>query len=363
MQMYRFRLILFYLLFFLPFFIARSQFDQATTKKLLENYSLQLFEGNAAGYMGPLVIVSNVGANHGFFESAHVPKIDVFHFELSVQSVFSWVRNDQKNFTGYVPIEDQPNDGPEVRLFKLFLRAAAKNGDLQSELQTSTVFGGPGSWFRIPKNYIPVPAEQLKNIPDSLQLTTGISRDFVFAGVPQVSLGTYRNTQLLLRFIPKVTFDTAVGKFSFFGVAVKHAFTNWFEQFSIDAAVMVSYQHSTIDNMVGVTKAKLAAQTDMFSANIHASKRFNWFEPFLGISYEHLQSNGSYTFTLPANVVSQIGYDIDPQQAKIALADNAVKVTLGSSFHWGLASLFISAGISKQFVLGAGLSYAFSNPF
>ena len=63
---------------------AHAQFDQATSKALLEEYSLQLFGNNATGYMGPLVVVSNVGAHHGFFHSAKMSKKDELRFEISI---------------------------------------------------------------------------------------------------------------------------------------------------------------------------------------------------------------------------------------------------------------------------------------
>ncbi len=345
---------------------SQAQFN-IDTKKLLENFSLQLFERNARGFMSPLVIVSNVGANDGFFNSAHIPQTNTIQstrldLQFSIRSMMAWVKDDQRAFHGSLPLEDQPGDDEQLRLFKYLLRGAVQAGELNPDITSATVFGSSGEFFKIPKSYIRrtmpfIPDSTLTRLPDSLQLTNGTNQNFVIAAVPQLSIGTFLNSQVLLRYIPPVRFDTAVGDFSFFGVALRHGFTNWFRHSPVDAAIQVSYQHSTIDNTVGATRAKLAATTDMFSANLHASRRFGWIEPYIGVSYEHLESKGSYTFTLPKNVVDQIGYDIDPQVARISLSDDAIKLTVGATAHLGPVQVFVNAGIAKQFILGAGVGY------
>ena len=350
---------------------ASAQFNQETMKRLLEQFSLQLFGENAEGFMGPLVIVSNVGANHGFFNSAHMPKENALHFQFSVQTVFASVRDDQRTYVGKVPYEVREGDDLTLQLFKqLCMQPAVANGDMPATLESATVFGGDGALLPIPKKYLKdylILLQQdttvLNLLPDVFPLTRGTSQKTVFGMVPQLNIGTFYNTDMLLRFIPPIEFDTTVGAFSFFGIAARHGFTNWFRNLPFDAAVQVSYQHSSIENEVGLTRAKLAAKTDMFSANIHASKRFAWFEPFMGVSFEYLHASGSYRFTLPANVVDNIGYDIDPQTAQISLTDRAFKFTLGTLFHIGPADVFVSAGISKHVILGGGAAINFDAPW
>ena len=350
---------------------AQAQFDQAAMKELLSEFSLQLFGENAQGFMGPLVIVSNVGANHGFFNSAHMPKENRWHFQFSLQTVYSWVRDDQRTYVGHIPYEVRPEDGLTLQLFKqLAMQPAVANGDMPKDLESATVFGGAGALLPIPKKYLKdylillnQDTTVLNLLPDVFPLTSGTNQKNVFGIVPQLNIGTFYSTDMLLRFIPPIEFDTAVGAFTFFGVAVRHGFTNWLQHIPFDAAVQMSYQHSSIENEVGLTRAKLAAKTDMLSVNLHASKRFNWFEPYLGVSFEYLHSSGTYIFTLPANVVDKIGYDIDPQTAHISLTDRALKLTVGTWYHIGPADVFISAGFSKHFILGGGAAINFDAPW
>jgi uncharacterized protein DUF6588 len=345
-----------------------AQFE-LDAKTILEGYSLELFETNAEGFMSPLVIVSNVGANDGFFNSAFVPKKDSLHFKFSVKSMSAWVRDDQKTYTAQLPLADQPGDVFDVQIFKQLLRVAADSGEVEEFVETSTVFGDQGSGFTIPKDFLiglnlpGLDSAALAGIPDQLPLTSGTRQTFVFAAVPQLEIGTYKHTQFLVRYIPPFEFDTAVGEFSFAGVAFKHGISNWLDDPTFDAAVQVSYQHSTIKNKVGDTQAILDAKTDMFMINVHASKRFGFFEPYIGVSYERLESKGSYTFVLPKRLSDQLGYDIDPQTARVELKDDAVKLTIGATMYYGPAEFNIGAGISKHFILGAGLGVRFDPPF
>ncbi|GEM_PF-1294297 len=341
---------------------APAQFNQQVMKKILEEFSLQLFGENSTGFMGPLVIVTNVGVNHGFYTTASVDRKNRLTIGLSAQSVYTWVRDDQRTYTGSVPYQVRPTDSPDLQLFKLFLGLAARNGDLDTLLESATVFGGQGSWFRIPKEYLRlagIPEEQIRLVPDSLQLTNGTNQSAVFAAIPQIFIGTWKHTDAILRYIPPVTFDKNIGKFSFFGIGLRHGFSNWFRDPDVNAAVQVTYQHTTIENKVGVTQAKLDATTDMYSINLHAGRRFAWIEPFVGASLDLLRSKGSYTFTLPANVKEQIGYDIDPQTARIGLSDEAFKMTVGVAAHYRNLDAFISAGISKHVIIGGGVSWQF----
>ncbi|MBR9975389.1 MAG: hypothetical protein KFF77_07390 [Bacteroidetes bacterium] len=350
---------------------AQIQFD---TKALLEDYSLELFSTNAKGFMSPLVIVSNVGANDAFYNRAYVPKKNRLYIDVSVRSMVAFVLDDERSFTATLPLDEKPNPHAplsqewlrvvQLNYFKLQLRGAVAAGELETRVTTATVFGAEGSGFTIPKEYIQknvagIDSATLARLPSQLALTPGTNQDMVVAAVPQVTIGSYYSTELLLRYVPPVVFDVNIGKFSFFGIAVKHAFTNWFDNAPVDAALQVGFQHSTIENEVGITRAKLEARTDLFAVNVHASRRFDWIEPYAGFSFESLSSEGSYTFTLPANIKEEIGYDIDPQTAPVSLDDNAVKLTLGVTAHLGRAQIFAGAGIAKHLIFSGGLAWRF----
>ena len=94
--------------------------------------------------------------------------------------------------------------------------------------------------------------------------------------------------------------------------------------------------------------------------NLHASRRFSWVEPYLGVSFETLSSTGSYTFTLPQSIKDEIGYDIDPQTVPVSLSDNALKATLGCTVHLGPMQIFASTGIAKHLIFSGGLAYRFA---
>jgi hypothetical protein len=344
------------------------------TKWLLEDYSRELFSANATGFMSPLVIVSNLGANDAFYNRAYVPKENKLYFDISVRSMVAFVLDDERMYTATLPLELQDNPHPvlseawsrifQLNYFKTVLQGAVAAGVLESHVTTATVFGGEGSGFVIPKDYIRqnfsgIDSITLAGLPSQLALTPGTNQDYVLAAVPQLTIGSYYSTEMLVRYVPPVVFDVNIGKFSFFGIAAKHAFTNWLENPPVNAAVQIGFQHSTISNEVGVTKAKLEAVTDLMAFNIHASRRFDWIEPYAGFSFESLSSEGSYTFTLPANVKEEIGYDIDPQTVPVVLEDSAVKLTLGVTGYAGPMQIFAGMGIAKHLIFSGGIAYRF----
>ena len=81
----------------------------------------------------------------------------------------------------------------------------------------------------------------------------------------------------------------------------------------------------------------------------------------MGLSYETLRSNGSYTFTLPQGIKDEIGYDIDPQTVDLSLQDNAWKASLGLSAYIGSVHAFASMGIAKHLIFSAGFGYRFDS--
>ncbi len=345
------------------------------TQALLEDYSRELFEANATGFMSPLVIVSNVGANDAFYNSAFIPRDNRLYIDVSVRSMLAFVLESERTFTAKLPLADKPVDlqSPDwlrvvqLNLFKSILRGAVAAGELETQVTSATVFGGAGSGFTIPKDYIlrqnipGIDSVALKGLPRQLALTPGTNQDLVVAAVPQITIGAFYNSELLLRYIPPVVFDVNIGKFSFFGIAVKHAFTNWMDDPPFNAAAQIGFQHSRITNEVGLTKAKLEANTDLIAFNVHASRRFDWIEPYVGVSYESLSSEGSYTFTLPQNIKEEIGYDISPQTVPVTLDDSALKATLGTTAHIGPVQAFVSMGIAKHLIFSGGFAWRWNS--
>ena len=324
--------------------------------------------------MGPLVIVANVGANDAFYNSARIRKENRLYFDFSVRTMIAFVEEDERTFVARLPLEQQPNPYPllspewfrifQLNYFKSVLQGAASLGKLDTTVRTATVFGGAGSGFKIPKDYLAehvpgIDSLTLARLPSELTLTNGTNQNIAIALVPQLTIGALYNTELLVRYIPPVVLDVNIGKFSFFGVAVSHAFTNWLQDEPFHAAVQIGFQHSTIRNEVGLTKAKLEANTDLFAVNLHASRKWDWIEPYIGVSFERLNSDGSYTFTLPQDVKDQIGYDISPQRVPVTLSDNAFKGTVGVTAWYQSFYAFASTGIAKHLIFSAGAGYSF----
>ena len=99
-----------------------------------------------------------------------------------------------------------------------------------AELTTATIVGGNGALLQSSNTGEP-----------DIQLPggTGMQRSYML--MPQVSIGPLLGTDIILRGLPAVTFHTDMGDVFFYGAALKHEITHFFE-FPVDIAVVAGFQ-------------------------------------------------------------------------------------------------------------------------
>jgi hypothetical protein len=288
-----------------------------------------------------------------------------------------------------------------------------KNGSIQIPSTSATMLGDSGAKLNISDTamlnlihqhplypmlemFVPDIAKMLNTyLAQSLtfQLPSGGNLSSIFAGVPQLEIGSLYGTELLIRFIPKIDLGEYVGDFYFWGLGLKHSISQYlFEDKNrrgntyfrentapIDIAVQVVYQRTSLTNTIGVTKAQLQTNANIFNINVNASKNlFNWIEVYTGISYEVLDIYGTYKYTLPVDLQRQIGLmrydestnsivedppeypgDHEPQIAELGLTHNQFKYTLGVAATLGPIIVFLDYSVSDFSVFGAGIQIKF----
>ncbi|MCS7303028.1 MAG: hypothetical protein NZ606_06305, partial [Candidatus Kapabacteria bacterium] len=162
-------------------------------------------------------------------------------------------------------------------------------------------------------NLLPESSQQLVDslllkLPSTLSLPPGQNMRTIVAAVPQLEVGSLFGTELLLRYIPPVVFDPNIGRFSFWGVGVRHSLSQYVRDPFVDVALQVGYQGTLLRKTVGVTNAQLEARGEFFLANIHVSRRFEGIvDVYSGIGYEQLRARSSYRYTLPQQLQIQLG--------------------------------------------------------
>ena len=269
---------------------------------------------DAKGYVQPLSTWFGTYFNSGSYYDADVP--EVFGFKFSLIGMWSVVSDDQKTF--------KPN--PELSVV----------GDLDP---TATVFGSKSSYYLSSNGFYTYP--------------NGLALSAVPAAIYQFS-GSMFNTELLVRFFPKVKFgDTRVG---FLGFGIKHEISSHFPEIPLDIAVQLLINNFDFEfddgDPVNYTKVK----SNNFAFNIHASKSFSVLTVYGGLQYESSSMDFSYYFEDTNNYYPTTGNTIQNLSLD---GDNNFRFTLGGAVKLGVFVINGDVNFTKFTTYTTGLSLDF----
>lgn len=404
---------------------------------LARSLSRDIFELNGVPYLQPMVEVVNTTANARFFSSADIPPMTkTFYIKLSINGMLGFVPSNKKEYAPTLPVEPyDPNDAnsllaklspyltidyssfpPKVNVkdtggliytaFKMLMYDGVTKGKLQIPEKAPTILGeGKKSLYfnrdtiRSLLNENPIfsllpPAlrdtifKSIENFPENFDLPQGLNISRILAGIPQIEIGSLYGTELTLRFIPRIDLGKNIGKFTFWGLGLRHSLSQYVPNPYVDFAVQVAYQGTNLRNTIGVTNAELNANANFFNANVHFSKKISKnFELFSGISYEYININTDFTYYLPITVQYQLGliylddngtpdnfsddyfrknpelgYNGDPygsMNKNVIISDKNIKFTIGGILKLGNFSAFADYNFGKIDILSFGILYKF----
>jgi hypothetical protein len=406
--------------------VSTVQPADPTTVQVVRDFGGELFRINSVPYLQPLVQLLNATANGRSFHTAFIGNAangrheNTFYMRVGIYGMGAFVRPDQMTYapqlptaeldltkltsfvsgnllTGQISIRDTAGlIGYAVRVLT---GDGIREGRIQVPAQASSFFGNLQQNFTIPKTYFRDRLNQgiagirlspaatatilqaIERLPDTYPLPNGQNLSLLPLAVPQVEIGSLYGTELMLRFIPSLDWGNNIGRFGFWGVGVKHSISQYIPMLPFELAAQGVVQGSRLTNTIGVTGAQLLAETTIFNANIHASKRFGIVEVFSGLSYDALNVNASYTFVLPLSLQIQLGLlkpvtengvtnyvvdaaagfpgDTQPQVARVNLANSTLRWTLGGAVHLGNVSIVADYNLSTFSMLTAGVNVRF----
>jgi hypothetical protein len=296
---------------FLLSFILFSTFSFSQTG--INVNSLPPFE--AENYVKPLSTWFGTYFNSGTYYDASVPEI--FGFKFNLVGLWTIIPDNQKTYK------------PNPKLDGV--------GDIDP---TATVFGNRASYYLGSNGFYTYPA--------------GLSLNAVPFGIYQFAGSTY-NTELLLRFFPKVKFsDSKVG---ILGFGIKHEISSYFPMLPVDIAVQILYNNFNYEfddgDPVNYTKLK----SNNFAFNLHASKTFaGMFIVYSGLQYESSSMDFSYYFEDVNNYYPTLG------QKKHSLSidgDNSFRFTLGGAVKLGVFVVNADLNLTTLTTFTTGLSLDF----
>lgn len=407
------------LVFLLPTLLSSQNVNNFTVE-LARAFSRDIFELNGVNFLQPVVKVVNTTSNVGFFYDAKIPyQVDKPYFKFTIQTMYGITPESEKTYTPTMP--NRPFNPDNIQEFVKFDITGLKidtaglvhylflnmmydgiygthKGIIDVPKSAPSALGNKPTSFELRKSALDTLLKShpmyeylktlgladtlnsaIQSFPDIFNLPPGGNITHIFAGVPQLVIGSLYGTELLLRFIPKVNLGSMIGDFGFWGIGLNHNFTNYlFKNIPgnspFDGTVQLVYQSTELENTVGVTNAKLNAQADMLNFNIHLSKNLSkYFNIYCGASYEKINIQSTYKYYLPVEVQWQLkllewpnfsptpGYpgDQNPQVAIVKLNDSQFKFTIGLSAEFYNFILATDFNFSKVNIWGASIGYRF----
>ncbi len=404
----------FIFLFFLvvPYILLSQQQSNNFTIDLARDFSKDIFELNGVPFLQPVVKVVNTTSNTGFFYDAFVPKqVSTPYFKFTIQMMYGITPESEKTYVPQMP--NQPFNANDIgkyynvvtgkldtagliHYFFLNLMYDGMYGNHKGLIEipksAPTALGNKPTSFEIPpgaldtlvKSHPAYPIikqlgledtvmHTVETFPNIFDLPPGGNINSIVAGVPQLVIGSYLGSELLIRFVPTINLGTNIGNFNFWGLGLKHSISQYFES-PIDIAVQAVYQSTNLNNKVGVTNAELNANAKFVNVNLELSKSWdNLFTFYTALSYENVNIESTYKYYLPVVVQWQLGMleqdstkptpgypgDQNPQTAQIKVQDSQMRFTFGLSKEISNIILSLDGSFTKMFMLGFSLGYKF----
>lgn len=393
-----------------------------------------LFSTNAVAYVQPMVTSINATSNARFYTQAYVPSsVDEPYFRFGIHGMMGVIPEADKTFKpsfnlgepsqnllndvlryGTLDIVNRrfvinPTYQDTLGLTQLLLRGmlleAQKQGRFPLPDEAATLFGNrPDVRVNLPttatllevirnrddyKTLVALGGASIDSslaalvdslsLPGSLTMPPGANMTTLVAAVPQLEIGSLLGTELLIRFVPPVEFDPNVGKFSFYGLGLKHSISQYFDDTTVHVAIQGVYQQTSLKNTVGVTDSKLSADADIWNANVHASKKlFGFVDVFVGFGYQQIDVVSTYEYVLPQEVQIGLGLlpeppgpglpsiptpeqpgDTQPQQSIVKVANTNINAVFGACAQIGPIRIFADYNISQFSILTGGIEVCF----
>jgi hypothetical protein len=289
--MKKFSVLFFFLIFFTP--LSFGQY--------LERFEA-LNDVNIQDYARPFVNTFGLSMNSGGFYSASIPSI--FGFSIGVRGMYILIPEESKTYTptlspGYSPGE------------------------------VATIYGHKGGYFAGPNGYQVTPP--------------GLNKSAVPMAYPQATVSLL-GTEVLLRYLPDVKFSDE-HDINMLGVGVRHSITQYIPMSPVDVAVQILYNRFEVSNLM---------ESSNLAFNIHASKSFVVFTPYIGLQYESTSLDIDYTYKPDPDL------GLSDQRLNVTIdGDNAFRGVIGASLDFVFLVFNFDVSLSTQTVLTGGLTFAF----
>lgn len=301
----------------------------------------------AQSYLQPFIDVYGAGMNSGFFHSARMYSNEdsKFNVSFSIQSMGSFVPSSEKYFSAmYYAATAYDTLGQE---YIVNAKATVKNaptifgsktkGTVTTEMNDTIVVGGVF--------YYPVHQTRVNQTFGGL-----VSTDVAPLLVPQLDIGTLLGTEMFLRWIPPIRIGS-YGTTNFFGVGVRHNFSQYLTAIPFNLAGGFYYQNFTMDDTTGKQFISVSA----IAANLQFSKSLGLFELYAALQYEASNLNVSYQYVPSTGSGQNSNYRINVNFN--IKGKNSFRILAGVSYSLGSFYLNTDVDISTISAFTFGIGY------
>lgn len=266
---------------------------------------------NASGYLGPLVDAFGADLNAATFHSARVPRSGL-HLSLEIRFTSVRFADADRKFAGRTEGDFRPvtvTDVPTV---------IGDKGAVYVDGDGSTRFAFPGGFDIASFSVV----------------------------VPQLRIGSLYGTEALLRYFYFNMTEAEFGVFNLYGFGLRHSISQYmYKSIPVDMALSIFWQQFSLDN--GERGDDLVV-ADALTVGLHASKRFDMFEPYVGITYDRFKVDVNYE---SENELDSINLSFDSDDAlhlTFGLSCQVAFITTSGEYNFGNQNAY-SVGVAFQF--------------
>lgn len=272
----------------------------------IEDFLAKYTSENGTGYMQPFANAFGANLNSGFMHNAYIPK-NGFRLQFGLVTMSALIKDEDKTFTATTDDFFSPQTSEVV----------------------PTVFGSTESIS------IPGDGGTVYNFPG------GLSVDMLPLAVPQLTLGSIRGTEVLVRFFAADISDE-VGNLNLLGLGIRHSIDQYLpESFPVSLAVAYYWQTLSLENFVDSKTSYIGVQ---------ASFRKGPLILYGGPGYESSNMDISYTFEA-GDSSEQINLELE--------SNNSLRFTAGVALQFGPLYINTDYNLGNQNILSAGLGLTF----
>jgi Family of unknown function (DUF6588) len=319
----------------------------------------------AEKYVEPFSSAFGADYNSGLFHSADNGARNGLHFYLGVKVFATLIDDSDKTFSTSYNVDvalERTVQGQNVTL---------QVPALVTVRDAPTIFGdslgaGTVTVRALEDVLVTVDGEQFVVAVDtsfSFQTPSGlISLPAMPAAAPQLEIGTFLGTDVMLRYVPSISSED-IGRFGLIGGGIRHSISQYFESMPFHLAVQGTWQKLFFDDTNGDPIIVLKT----WAVNIQASKKLGMFTLYGGVQAEDSNVKISYLFE-GDNLIEDGGINeefgaedlLEPVQLNVDLdGANFIRLIAGFNLQAGPVHLStdVNFGSVRSASIGLGVTF------